>query len=166
MRMKNAIWWSFVWVTGFLTLGIMGSMSSCAKEPYMLAIEGYNYTDRAIANFSVNKQGGGNIVLSDETSGGGGMACCVVMSRRTKTPFWIDVRYRLDALETYSPRKKIEPAGDYITTRVQVTGPIPPDPSYLEIHFYPDRHIEAAISGADGPSQPRLKLQTRSTFAR
>ncbi len=48
---------------------------------------------------------------------------------------------------------------------VRVDGPIPPDPGYLEIHFYQD-HIEAAISGGDGPSPPRLKLQSCSDFAR
>jgi hypothetical protein len=163
VKVKEAIRWGLVTVTGLFTLV---SLSGCAKDPYMLGIMGYNYTDRAIADFSANEQSGGNLFLSSETSGGGGMSCCVVMTRRTKTPFWIDVRYRRDALETYRPRKEIEPAGNYITTRIQVTGPIPPDPSYLEIHFYPDQHIEAAISGADGPSPPRLKLQTRSTFAR
>jgi len=96
---------------------------------------------------------------------GGKLSCCVVMGRNTNTPFWINVEYQMDALETYSPRKEIEPAGPYINTRVRVDGPIPPDPEYLEIHFYQD-HIEAAISGPSGPSPPRLKLQSRSDFAR
>jgi hypothetical protein len=50
--------------------------------------------------------------------------------------------------------------------KVEVKGPIPPDPSYLEIHFYPDGHIEGAIAGRDGPSPPRLKLETRFPYAR
>jgi len=93
------------------------------------------------------------------------MSCCVVLGRNTKTPFWVDVEYEMDALESYPPRKMIEPAGPYVKTRVEVKGPIPPDPSYLEIHFYPD-HIEAAISGADGPSPPRLKLERRLPYVR
>jgi len=141
-------------------------LSGCAKDPYMLGITGYNYTDRAVADFSVNGAGGSNVEVSSPTSGGGGLSCCVVLARNSKTPFWIDVEYEMDALESYPPRKMVEPAGPYVKTRVEVTGPIPPNPSYLEIHFYPDHHIEAAISGADGPSPPRLKLERRLPYVR
>jgi hypothetical protein len=143
-----------------------GSLLGCKKEPYMLGIMGYNYTDRAIADFSVNGAWGANVYVSTPTAGGGGTMCCVVMDRETKTPFWVTVRYQMDALEAYPPRRVIEPAGPYKTAKVEVTGPIPPDPSYLEIHFYPDGHIEAAISGSDGPSPPRLKLESRLPYVR
>ena len=148
------------------TLAVLGalavaSLAGCAKEPDALAIVGYNYTDRAIADFSVNGAGGGSLELSMPTGGGGGIVCCVALSRHTKTPFWVDVEYRKDALESYPPRKVVEPAGAYIKTKVQITGEIPSDPAYLEIHFYPDGHIEGAISGKDGPSPPRLKLERR-----
>jgi len=92
--------------------------------------------------------------------------CCVVMDRDTKTPFWVEVKYQMDALETTPPRRMIEPAGPYKTEKVEVTGSIPPYPVYLEIHFYPDGHIEAAVSGRDGPSPPRLKLESRYLYAR
>ena len=35
-------------------------------------------------------------------------------------------------------------------------GPVPGDPGYLEVHFYPDEHIEIAITAVS--SDPRLKL--------
>ncbi len=92
--------------------------------------------------------------------------CCVVMSRDTKTPFWVDVDYKMSALESYPPRKIIEPSSPYRKARVEVTGPVPQDPSYIEIHFYPDGHIKAALSGRDGPSPPRLKLERRLPFVR
>jgi hypothetical protein len=92
--------------------------------------------------------------------------CCVTMSRDTKTPFWVDVEYKMSALESYPPRKIIEPSAPYRKARVEVTGPVPPEPRYLEIHFYPDGHIEAALSGLDGPSPPRLKLERRLPFVR
>jgi hypothetical protein len=163
MKVKKTIRLGLVAVASLLTIV---SLWGCEKEPYALAVVGYNYTDRAIADFSVNRQWGGNVVLSTPTSGGGGTMCCVVMSRRTETPFWVDVEYQMDALESYPPRKMIEPAGKYVKERVEVKGPIPPDPGYLEIHFYPDHHIEAAISGQDGPSAPRLKLDRRLPFVR
>ncbi|MEX3947678.1 DUF3304 domain-containing protein [Paraburkholderia sp. EG287B] len=138
----------------------------CKKEPYMLAVIGYNYTDRAIADFAVNGQGGSNVELSTPYAGGGKESCCVLMNSDTKTPFSVDVEFQMDALEAYPPRKVIEPAGPYKEKRVEVTGHIPSDPSYLEIHFYPDGHIEAALSGRDGPSPPRLKLERRLPFVR
>jgi hypothetical protein len=163
MKVKKAVRWGLIVVTGLLTLV---SLLGCAKEPYMLGIMGYNYTDRAIADFAVNGAAGSNVELSTPTAGGGKMSCCVVLARNAKAPFWIDVEYQMDALESYPPRKLIEPAGHYIKARVQVKGPIPSDPSYLEVHFYPDHHIEATISGADGPLPPRLKLQRRLPFVR
>lgn len=90
--------------------------------------------------------------------------CCVVIDRDTKTPFWVEVK--LSVLESYPPRNMIEPSQPYKTTKVKVAGPIPPDPGYLEIHFYPDGKIEGAISGRDGPSPPRLKLESRLPYAR
>jgi hypothetical protein len=132
----------------------------------MLAIIGYNYTDRPIADFAVNGQGGSNVELSTLGAGGGKESCCVVMSRNTRTPFTVEVKYQMDALEAYPPRRIIEPAGPYKTKMVEVTGPIPSDPKYLELHFYPDGHIEAAISGRDGPSLPRLKFKRRLPYVR
>ncbi len=142
------------------------TLSGCKKEPYMLGVVGYNYTDRAVSDFSVNGQWGANVFLSTPTAGGGGTVCCVVMSRDTKTPFWVEVKYQMDALEAYPPRRVVEPASAYKSARVEVKGLIPPDPSYLEIHFYQDGHIEAAISDADGPNPPRLKLESRFPYVR
>ncbi|MET3449106.1 DUF3304 domain-containing protein [Ralstonia sp. 1138] len=153
------------WLT-VLCLGLVCLSGCAAQEPYTLAIIGYDYTDRAIPEFSVNGAGGGNINLSTPTSGGGGIVCCVVLSRATKTPFWVDVEYQLDELVSYETRKTIEPASPYLTRKVEVTGPIPPDPKYLTVHFYPDGHIEAAIVGRFDSLDPRLKLERRLPFIR
>src|SRR5471032_291718 len=102
MKVKNIIKSIFIAVLFLIGFPIL---SGCTREPYMLGVTGYNYTDRAISDFAVNEQGGGNVELSTPTDGGGKMSCCVVMGRNTKTPFWIDVEYKMDALESYPPRK-------------------------------------------------------------
>ncbi|MEX3952511.1 DUF3304 domain-containing protein [Paraburkholderia sp. EG287B] len=153
-------------ITVLLCLLSTATLMGCKREPYMLGVFGYNYTDRAVAYFSVNGAGGGNVELSTPTAGGGKTMCCVVMDRDTVTPFWVEVKYKMSALESYPPRKMIEPSQPYKSAKVEVTGPIPKDPSYLEIHFYPDGHIEGAISGRDGPSPPRLKLERRLPYVR
>ncbi|CAE6792332.1 DUF3304 domain-containing protein [Paraburkholderia nemoris] len=159
---------TFIRVAGFGGLGLLALnvISGCAKEPYELAIVGYDYTDRAIAEFSVDGAWAGNLELSSPTNGGGSSVCCVTLKRTIQPPFWVTVQYRKDALESYPPRKVIEPAGGYIKTKVEVKGPIPSDAAYLEIHFFPDGHLEAAVSGEDGPSSPRLKLERRLPYVR
>ncbi|WP_158939150.1 DUF3304 domain-containing protein [Burkholderia sp. S171] len=163
MKVMMVIRWVLAAIAGLLTLV---SLSGCAKDPYMLGIMGYNYTDRAIADFAVNGAAGSNVELSTPTAGGGKTSCCVVLGGDIKTPLWIDIEYKMSALESFPPRKIIEPSGKYMKARVEVKGPIPPDPSYLGIHFYPDHHIEATISGANGPLPPRLKLERRLPFVR
>jgi hypothetical protein len=145
----------------------LASLNGCAKEPFELELVGYDYTARAILDFSVNGASGGNIFLSTKTSGGGKYACCVVLDRATKTPFWVDVEYMREALVAY-PLEQIVKAADTVRqkARVEVTGVIPDKPAYLEIHFYPDGHIEGALSGDDGPSSPRLKLERRLPYLR
>lgn len=83
----------------------MLALLGCKRDPYMLGVAGYNYTNRAIADFSVNCAWGGNVFLSTPTSGGGGTVCCLFMGRDTKTPFLVTVKYQMDALEAYPPRR-------------------------------------------------------------
>jgi hypothetical protein len=153
---------------GRVTAGLVAlvSLTSCAKDPYELDIVGYDYTDRPISDFSVNGAWGGNVELSTKTAGGGKYACCVRLNRNVKTPFAIDVEYQMGSLVDYATDKILEPESEPKKTRVDVTGPIPERPGYLEVHFYPDGHIEAAISSEDGPSPPRLKLETRKPYVR
>jgi hypothetical protein len=54
---KKTTRWTFAAVLGFL---ILASVFGCTKDPYMLGVMGYNYTDRAIADFLVNGQWGAN----------------------------------------------------------------------------------------------------------
>jgi hypothetical protein len=52
--------------------------------------------------------------------------------------------------------------------RVKVDPRLPDDPQEFEVHFYPDGHVEAAIT--DGSSSPRLVYskgrEDRSEFPR
>jgi hypothetical protein len=150
-----------------VSLMAFASLESCAKEPFDLELVGYDYTDRAILDFSVNGASGGNVFLSTKTSGGGKYACCVRLDRSTKTPFWVDVEYTREALVAYPSDQVARPADKApIKAHVEVKGPMPERPEYLEIHFYPDGHIEGALSGEDGPSAPRLRLERRLPYVR
>lgn len=140
-----------------------GSGQSSAYEesrPISLALVGYNYTNRYIDTFSVNSQGGGNLYISSPTSGGGGTVCCV--------RYWpgageykVKVRwqsgacyYRVRASDSDEVYKRLH--SFYKETEVNVTDHAGTRGRYMEVHFYPNGTVQAAVT-ADA-SMPRLSL--------
>ncbi len=125
-----------------------------------LTLEGYNYTNRYIDEFSVDGNGGGNLFVSGEGGGGGGSVCCVSY-RSGAHARKVKVRWQTDAC-TYDERtwsngeKHSDIYRIFKEVEVQVDPHIPDYPAYFEVHFYPDGHVEAAIT--EHASPPRLKL--------
>lgn len=123
-----------------------------------LLIQGYNYTDTHIDSFTVNGVGGGNVYVSSPTTGGGGSVCCYSLDPRSRAQVTIRwaASYCMYATtnkygETYQWRKSL-----FREAVVPVEGLRIGEASALEVHFYPDGHVEAAITA--GHSPPRLKL--------
>jgi hypothetical protein len=110
-----------------------------------LTIAGYNYTDTYIDNFAVNGAGGGNLEVSTPTSGGGG-TCCAPIRADMPLPTTVEITWRRDGDD--APRCK---------QTVLLDGPVPDEPSYLEVHFHQDGRIELAITAY--PSPARVQLQ-------
>lgn len=126
------------------------AMTGCSQsKPIGLAIEGYNYTNRYIASFTVadeegNGAWGGNVFLSSPTLGGGGRTCCVMLDPKAKKPVLLRIDWTLDRIDdvtghTIAPEIKKQ-------TWVTVVPSFPADPQNFEVHFYPDGHVEAACS--------------------
>lgn len=151
-------------VLAFLACG------SASATPYedrfssqSLLLQGYNYTDHYIDSFSVNGQGGGNIFESSPTSGGGGSVCCVSWQPGSKLPVKIKVRwataYCMKLIRTkfgdYDERQNI-----FKEKEAWISEEVGDEPRALEVHFYRDGRIEAAITTGDSP--PRIKLQRDS----
>jgi hypothetical protein len=126
-----------------------------------LTLTGYNYTTRYIDHFSVNSNGGGNLYVSSPTSGGGGSTCCVTYI--VGVPRWkVLVRWQADACSydhvTTSNGENFYDIYRYFKeAEVEVDRPFATRPNNFEVHFYPDGHIEAAVT--EGDSAPRLKLE-------
>ena len=125
-----------------------------------LTITGYNYTDRYIDQFTVNGNGGGNLFVSGPTSGGGGSECC--KDYITGVDNWIlPVRWQVGGC-TYNTSKQKDGSERYDLyhyfkeVEVKVDPKIAARPAYLEVHFYPDEHVELAVTEHSSP--PRLKL--------
>jgi hypothetical protein len=121
-----------------------------SRKRYSVVAYGYNYTDTYIDSFEVDGAGGGNLEVSIPTAGGGGHTCCARVSSGTPptSPFvilWTRDRKRWCELTAY------------------LTQPVPIEPRYLEVHFYPDGHVELAATQEASP--PRLQLE-RASYAR
>lgn len=108
-------------------------------------------TSRYIDTFSANGQGGGNLFVSSPTSGGAGTVCCVtyvqgrpavaVTVRRESGGCMFRVAGGLADGSTHL-------AHDFFREiKVEVEPRIPSRPQNFEVHFYPDGHAEAAITG-------------------
>lgn len=132
-----------------------------AGQQHALTINGYNYTDHYIDQFEMNGAGGSNLDVSTPDAGGGKATCCVSWREGTPLPRNVHVRWAADACEyTSSPNiygEKFDSVRHFFKEQdVQLTGPVPRDPGYFEVHFYPDGHVEVAITTQSSP--PRLKL--------
>lgn len=125
-----------------------------------LTITGYNYTNKYIDEFFVDGNGGLNLFVSSATSGGGGSVCCVkyIIGATLWKP---EIRWQVGGC-TYNSRKDRygKSFSDIHHFYKEVEAPldvkIPGNPKYLEVHFYPDGHVETAMT--ELPSPPRLAL--------
>ena len=112
------------------------ALSACrADDTRAVTMVGYNYTDRPIGTFSVNGVGGSNVFVN---GGGASFSCCVdITVRKVAKIEWV-----------YSYTKKQYEAGmreEDHAMNVEVPLPKAPEADYLEVHFYPDNHVELAL---------------------
>ena len=114
---------------------------------YSVVAYGYNYTDLYIDSFEVDGAGGGNLEVSIPTAGGGKHTCCTTLVSGLPLGTEFTIKWTRD-------RER------WCEQTVKLTQPIPLDPHYLEVHFYPDGHIE--IEATQRASPPRLKLERYS----
>ena len=136
------------------------AVDSLGKD-YALGIMGYNYTNRYIDSFTVNGRGGGNVFISSPTTGGGKTACCFDWWSGNELPkkvrvVWVGAYCILTESNPKTGETIKSEAPIWRATEAFVKGPIPPNPTTLETHFYPDGHVEVAVT--DQFSDPRLQL--------
>lgn len=143
-----------------LAASLLVAMTGCSRaKPIGLAIEGYNYTNRFIADFTVTDENGngawgGDVLLSTPTAGGGKDTCCVMLDPNNKKPVRLRIDWTFDRIDDTAGHT-IVPAVKK-TAWVTVSPPYPEEPQNFEVHFYPDGHVEATVTRWS--SAPRVSL--------
>ena len=115
---------------GLLLLGACNS-----QDTRSFTLVGYNYTERPIYTFSVNGVGGSNIFVG---GGGASFSCCTDIT--VGQP--VEIKWLYDTTE----KQYLAGLGEENrSTTVIVPPPTVPEAEYLEVHFYPDHHVELAL---------------------
>jgi hypothetical protein len=140
-----------------------------SNEPVGLTLSGYNYTNRYIDQFYVNGIGGGNLHVSTATSGGTNV-CCFSYTPGTPAPKTVTVKWQHGACK-YKETKESTYAYThpfFKTVEVPVAPNVPAKPDYFEVHFYPDGHVEAAITEQQSGGRLHLDVarEDRSDYPR
>ena len=112
---------------------LLGACNS--EDTRSVTLVGYNYTERPIYTFSVNGVGGSNIFVG---GGGASFSCCTDIT--VGQP--VEIKWLYDTTEKqYLAGLREEKR----STTVIVPPPTVPEAEYLEVHFYPDHHVELAL---------------------
>ena len=132
-------------------LALTSCQDATKQEPKMLGITGYNYTDRYIDTFSVNGQGGTNMGAH---TNGSGEACCIVWRPGTALPVTMVVEWTYGYEKDFDTGQLTRDAETH-RAEVELTGPVPQNPTVFAVHFYPDNTVQVEVA-ADYP-EPRIK---------
>ena len=115
-----------------LALLLLGACNS--QDTRSVTVIGYNYTERPIYTFSVNGVGASNL-FAKQKYGGGKDSCCIDIT--VGQP--VEIKWLYDTTEKqYLAGLREEKR----STTVIVPPPTVPEADYLEVHFFPDHHVE------------------------
>lgn len=131
------------------SLGMLSGCAAAAPAGRSVSIVKFNYTDRYIADVSVNGVWAAGV---DAFGGGGDRIQGLLAPSETKRAATLQLKWVVaddyDVTSNKYSRRPDEPR----ETSVEVPRPYPKDPSYLVLHFYPDGHVEAELE-ADRPKR-------------
>jgi hypothetical protein len=160
----------------FFLLALYAKFEDCRAQQFQVAMHkqnaeytllgmiGYNYTDRHIANYSLNAADGGDVIMSSSTSGGSGTACCLKLSNKKHGILKVKVRWQVDGC-IYLVKDDLTGKGDkvryYYYKEMEVGIQRTPDMmyKYVETHFYPDGSVQVLLT--KNMSSPRFVLDEK-----
>jgi len=125
-------------------LAALGGCASARGESRSVSIDQYNYTDRYIGDITVNGVWAGGV---GAYRGGGKRVQGLMAPRQTDKKIVLKIKWNVGSYysiesNTYT-RAAIEPR----SADIELPTPYPSDADLLVLHFYPDGHVEAEMTG-------------------
>lgn len=125
----------------------------------MLALTAFNYTDKTINQYGVVGGGGGSMSPGESGgvySGGASIPKDIPWDLLEFKVRWTAWGCMQRVTNSYGEAREV-PRYVYKAKVVKLSEPLPAEPDYLALHFYPDERIDAVI--ADRMPDPRIEVK-------
>ncbi len=115
----------------FLIFILLGGCSDAGNASVTLS--GLNYTNVAIAEYSVDGYGGGGVFAN---GGGGQFVCCVSLPSTWQPEMRVTIRWTVDSASPTIRKQKIVLVPKYEKQ----------DIGFFAVHFYPNDRVEVLVT--------------------
>ena len=119
------------WASIFLLVFLLGACSGSSDAT--IDVSGLNYTDSAIATFSVNGYEAHGI---EKNGGGGAFVCCMVVPRTWRPGMKVKIRWTQDARMPGPWKERLVTVPEYTEQDIGV----------FVVHFYPDDVVKVLVT--------------------
>ena len=130
-------------------LAALGGCASAMGEGRSVSAVVINYTDRYIADVSVNGRWAGS---ANAYGGEGNRVEGFLAPRETDKKVVLKVKWIVADTYDIATNKYTRKPDESRQVDVELSRPYPSNPSYLILHFFPDGHVEVELS-ADRPAR-------------
>lgn len=117
----------------FKLLTMVLLLAGCGNDNVGVELCGLNYTNKHIADFSVNGYSGASIYAN---GGGGSFVCCVLLPHRWNKDLTVTVTWSYDEKNPGPPRERIVRVPEYSEG----------DIGFFAVHFYPDDTVKVLVT--------------------
>lgn len=126
-------------------LAALGGCASARGESRSISVDHYNYTDRYIGDVMVNGVWTGGV---GAYRGGGSRVQGLMAPRLADKKIVLKVKWIVADTYDIATNKYTRKPDEPREADVDVPTPYPEDSDLLVLHFYPDGHVEAEMTGS------------------
>jgi hypothetical protein len=127
-----------------LGLSALTGCASAQGEGRSVSIDQYNYTDRYIGDISVNGVWAGDV---GAYQGGGDRIQGLLGPKDLNKQIVLKVKWSVGSYYSIKNNSYARAPLEQHSADVELPRPYPPDFDLLVLHFYPDGHVEAELTG-------------------
>lgn len=125
-------------------LAALGGCTSARGESRSISVDQYNYTDRYIGDITVNGVWAGSVGAYE---GGGSRVQGLLAPRESNGKIVLKVKWIVGSYYSVENNSYTRAPAEQRSADVELPTPYPPDADLLVLHFYPDGHVEAELTG-------------------